>query len=42
MTDDRMTLTERVEKSADEDLVRDMLAYPRARVRTPVRLRHGS
>jgi putative transposase len=26
MTDDRMTLMELVEKSADEDLVRDMLA----------------
>ncbi len=32
MTDDRMTLIELVEKSADEDLVRDMLAYAAERL----------
>jgi len=32
MTDDRMTLMELVEKSADEDLVRDMLAYAAERL----------
>jgi transposase-like protein len=32
MADDRMTLMELVEKSADEDLVRDMLAYAAERL----------
>ena len=32
MTDDRITLMELVEKSADEDLVRDMLAYAAERL----------
>ncbi len=32
MTEDRMTLMELVEKSADEDLVRDMLAYDAERL----------
>ena len=32
MTDDRMTLMELVEKSADDDLVRDMLAYAAERL----------
>ena len=32
MTDDRMALVELVEKSADEDLVRDMLAYAAERL----------
>jgi len=32
MTDDRMTLMKLVEKSADEDLVRDMLAYAAERL----------
>jgi transposase-like protein len=32
MTDDRMALIELVEKSADEDLVRDMLAFAAERL----------
>ena len=32
MTDDRMALIERVEKQADGDLVRDMLAFAAERI----------